>query len=108
MRSDSGLPESKFPTLRVVEPMTVSPTTKAAPAANTGRQRMATHSRKGNTRASGKAVAQGPSGKQIRKTVSAVSAMSPAQPSISSRRGRQLTHGTAPSDQQRGGCDSPQ
>src|SRR5215510_4609477 len=73
--------------LRVVDPMTINPTTRAAAAANTGRQRMATHSSKGNTKASGKAVAQGPSGKEIKKAVSAMSAMSPAQPSISSGRG---------------------
>src|SRR5262245_30788262 len=86
MRSASGLPQSKFPTLRAVEPMTVNPTTKAAPAAKTGRQRMAIHSRNGNTMASGRAVVQGPSGKDIRKTVSAVRMMSAAQPSTSSLR----------------------
>jgi hypothetical protein len=94
MRSASGLPQSKFPTLRAVEPMTVSPTTKAAPAAKTGPQRMATHSKKGNTRASGRAVVQGPSGKEIKKTVSAVRALSPAQPSISSCRGKRSRIGS--------------
>src|SRR5215831_7909760 len=72
--------------LKVVDQTTVSVTTNTATAANTGRQRTATHNSTGSARATGKAVAQGPCGKEMRNALSAARVTSAIVPSISSRR----------------------
>ena len=88
MRSARGtLASPKCPRLKVVDQTTASVTTKAAAAANSGRQRTATHNRRGNTRATGKAVAHGPCGREMTNTLSTARVTSPTVPSISSRRG---------------------
>src|SRR5262245_58154339 len=80
------LASPKCPTLKVIDHTTAEATTKAAAAAKTGRQRTATHSRTGKTRARGNAVDQGPCGNAITNALNTANIKRPTEPSNTSRR----------------------
>src|SRR5262245_21778407 len=89
------LASPKCPTLKVSDQTTAKATTNAAAAENTGRQRTATHSRTGNTRATGNAVDQGPSGSEMTNALNAANTTTPTEPSASSRREGELRTASA-------------
>lgn len=76
-----------MPMLNVVVQTTVSATIKAAAAANTGRQRAASHNSSGNSAAIGTTVAQGSLGTKMITPQSTISIASAAVPSMISPRG---------------------
>src|SRR6266852_8784438 len=77
MRSSIGSSGSpKYPMPRVVVHTIVSATTNAAAAANTGRQRAASQSNRGNSRAIGTTVANDACGRKITSVIVSVIATS--------------------------------
>src|SRR5262249_18182363 len=73
--------------LNVIDQTTASATTNIAAAVNTGRQRTAIHNKRENTNATGKSVAHGLCGREMKKLLSAARVVSAIVPSRSSRRG---------------------
>src|SRR5262245_33534457 len=96
MRSARAMLSSpKCPTRKVSDQITVNATTNPLAAENTGRQRTATQSRTGNTRATGNAVDHGPSGSETTNALNATNITTPTAASNSSRRGGALRTASA-------------
>src|SRR5262245_13049824 len=81
------LASPKCPMLKVIDETTASATTNIAAAVNTGRERTAIHNKRENTNATGKAVAHGLCGRDVKNMLSAARVVSTIVPSSISRRG---------------------